>query len=459
MYGIKYESRSDNIRTLTDFKISRCELNAAQSNLVFSKCSSTMNNETEVTEDSLYCCNTTLSNEYFNLTTTPPNGTETDFVPYYERPETYFVPVLFFLIFVLGVIGNGTLVVIFMRHRTMRNVPNTYILSLALADLLVIITSVPFTSVVYTVESWPWGELICKLSETAKDISIGVSVFTLTALSADRFFAIVDPLKKLHATGGSRKATRLTLGIAISIWILALLCAVPAAIGSHLKKISSPDETISFTVCYPFPQDWLNHQYPKINVLMRFLILYILPLTIIAIFYLKMANYLIISTKNVPGEVQGTQKQIRARKKVAITVLIFVLVFAICFLPSHVFMLFFYFYPDSEEYYNAFWHYTRIIGFCLSYLNSCANPIALYWVSGTFRKHFNRYLLCTKPKRTRCNTCQGQHATSLTMMSTRRVPSTLKNRNMSTNRRANLLGQETSITLLGNGTDHVCSKM
>lgn len=76
-----------------------------------------------------------------------------------------------------------------------------YILSLALADLLVILTSVPFTSMIYTMESWPWGELICKISETAKDISIGVSVFTLTALSADRFFAIVDPLKKLHATG------------------------------------------------------------------------------------------------------------------------------------------------------------------------------------------------------------------------------------------------------------------
>ncbi|KAF2886698.1 hypothetical protein ILUMI_19476 [Ignelater luminosus] len=172
-----------------------------------------------------------------------------------------------------------------------------------------------------------------------------------------------------------------------------------------------------------------------------------------------MANYLIISTKNVPGEVQGTQRQIKARKKVAITVLVFVLVFAVCFLPSHVFMLFFYFHPNSEDYYNAFWHYTRIIGFCLSYLNSCANPVALYWVSGTFRKHFNRYLLCLKPKRTRCNTCQGQHATSMTMMSTRRGPSTYKNRTTSTTRRPNLMGQETSITLLGNGTEHVCSKM
>ena len=45
--------------------------------------------------------------------------------PYSSRPETYIVPVLFFLIFIIGVIGNGTLVIIFLRHRAMRNVPNT----------------------------------------------------------------------------------------------------------------------------------------------------------------------------------------------------------------------------------------------------------------------------------------------------------------------------------------------
>lgn len=82
--------------------------------------------------------------------------------------------------------------------------------------------------------------------------------------------------------------------------------------------------------------------------------------------------------------------QIKARKKVAVTVLIFVLVFAVCFLPYHTFMLFFYFNPNAQEEYNDFWHYLRIVGFCLRYLNSCANPVALYWVSGAFRKHFNR---------------------------------------------------------------------
>lgn len=73
-----------------------------------------------------------------------------------------------------------------------------YIFSLALADLLVIIICVPLASLVYTLESWPWGSALCRITECAKDISIGVSVFTLTALSADRYCAIVNPLRKLQ---------------------------------------------------------------------------------------------------------------------------------------------------------------------------------------------------------------------------------------------------------------------
>jgi hypothetical protein len=46
------------------------------------------------------------------------------YVPYTDRPETYIVPVLFAIIFIVGVVGNGTLILIFLRHRTMRNVPN-----------------------------------------------------------------------------------------------------------------------------------------------------------------------------------------------------------------------------------------------------------------------------------------------------------------------------------------------
>lgn len=49
----------------------------------------------------------------------------TSYVPPLQRPETIFITVLFTLIFIVGVLGNGTLVIIFFRHRSMRNIPNT----------------------------------------------------------------------------------------------------------------------------------------------------------------------------------------------------------------------------------------------------------------------------------------------------------------------------------------------
>lgn len=66
-----------------------------------------------------------LSYDFFSGMDEKNVSIEDGYTPISERPDTYIVPALFFIIFVVGVLGNGTLVVIFMRHRAMRNVPNT----------------------------------------------------------------------------------------------------------------------------------------------------------------------------------------------------------------------------------------------------------------------------------------------------------------------------------------------
>ncbi|KAG5677840.1 hypothetical protein PVAND_007562 [Polypedilum vanderplanki] len=347
-----------------------------------------------------------------NATTTP-----VPYVDYEDRLETYLVPTIFALIFIIGVLGNGCLILIFFRHRTMRNVPNTYILSLAVADLLVIVTTVPLTSVIYVLNSWPWGETLCTLSEFFKDLSIGVSVYTLTALSGDRFMAIVCPLRKFHG----KSATRTTIFITVLIWLFAAACGIPAIHGSYIRKIVINKEVIS--ICYPFPTEF-GKTYAQGIVIFRFLVYYTIPLLLIAVIYAVIAQHLICSP--VIGEInQNAQRQIKARRKVAVTVLAFVAIFAICFLPSHVFMLWFYFNDNAEEDYNDFWHILRMVGFCLSFANSCTNPVALYCVSDVFRKHFNRYLLCRSSSISRHHTYDKSREMTVTTQSTiyRRYPS------------------------------------
>ncbi|XP_050069961.1 neuropeptide CCHamide-2 receptor-like isoform X2 [Anopheles maculipalpis] len=310
-----------------------------------------------------------------------------DYVPYEQRPETYIVPVVFALIFIVGIVGNGTLVVIFLRHRAMRNIPNTYIFSLALADLLVILICVPLASIIYTLESWPWGDALCRVSEFAEEISIGVSVFTLTALSADRYCAIVNPLRKLQTRP-------LTVIVAFLIWVLAIICAIPSVVMSEVVVVHLSNKTIEY--CSPFGPRKKDSNYSKYKTVLNSIVYYFLPLSIIGILYVLMAHRLHTSAREMPGENAGPQSrsQARARRHVARMVITFVIVFIVCFLPHHVVELWFHLNPHAEDDYDDFWHIFRITGFCLSFLNSCINPVALYCVSGVFRQHFHRYLCC-----------------------------------------------------------------
>ena len=88
-------------------------------------------------------------------------------------PEAYAVPVVFAVIFIVGVVGNGTLILTVLKNKTMRNAPNIFIVSLAFGDLLLILVSVPFTATIYTFTEWPYGESWCKLNEFLQALSLG----------------------------------------------------------------------------------------------------------------------------------------------------------------------------------------------------------------------------------------------------------------------------------------------
>ncbi|CAL1586195.1 unnamed protein product [Knipowitschia caucasica] len=93
---------------------------------------------------------------------------------------------VYILIITVGLVGNITLVNIFITNSAMRSVPNIFISSLAAGDLLLLLTCVPVDAFRYFSEEWVFGEAACKLIPAIQLTSVGVSVFTLTTLSADR---------------------------------------------------------------------------------------------------------------------------------------------------------------------------------------------------------------------------------------------------------------------------------
>ncbi|NXQ38312.1 EDNRB protein, partial [Catharus fuscescens] len=89
-------------------------------------------------------------------------------------------------IFLVGIVGNSTLLRIIYKNKCMRNGPNVLIASLALGDLLYILIALPINVYKLLAKDWPFGVQVCKLVPFIQKASVGITVLSLCALSIDR---------------------------------------------------------------------------------------------------------------------------------------------------------------------------------------------------------------------------------------------------------------------------------
>ncbi len=109
--------------------------------------------------------------------------------------------------------------------------PNLLVVSLAFGDFLFVLFCVPFGAVAYSLESYPFSTIYCRFENFIINLSLGVSVFSLLALSADRYKIIAKPFSS-HANDPSNKLKLLV----IFIWSISALLALPETIYSGKMK-------------------------------------------------------------------------------------------------------------------------------------------------------------------------------------------------------------------------------
>ena len=100
------------------------------------------------------------------------------------------VPITFGLIFIIGVSGNALVMAVLVRLSRRQgqglNINNRYILSLAVADILFLFLCVPFQATVYSMDRWPFGQIMCISTEVIQKIAMLASIYSMVALSGDR---------------------------------------------------------------------------------------------------------------------------------------------------------------------------------------------------------------------------------------------------------------------------------
>ncbi|KAK1891935.1 Gastrin-releasing peptide receptor [Dissostichus eleginoides] len=270
---------------------------------------------------------------------------------------------------VVGLIGNITLIKTFCSAKSVRNVPNLFMSSLALGDVLLLVTCAPVDASRYLSEEWLFGRVGCKVIPFIQLTSVGVSVFTLTALSADRYRAIVRPLD----IQTSNTTTSIVLRAAL-IWLFSLVLAIPEAVYSDLITFNVTSTNESFVTCAPYPH--AGELHPKIHSMASFLIFYVSPLLVISVYYTFIARSLMRSASNIP--VEGN---VHARRQ------------AMCWLPCHIIYLYRSYHYSQVD--TSLLHFVcSVVARILAFTNSCLNPFALYLLSETFQKQFNQQLCC-----------------------------------------------------------------
>ncbi|XP_030613821.1 galanin receptor type 1b [Archocentrus centrarchus] len=302
-------------------------------------------------------------------------------------PEAVIVPVVFGLIFVVGVVGNTLVMVVIGKvgytagggggggavGKRSLSPTNIFILNLSVADLSFLLFCVPFHATIYSLPEWVFGAFLCKFGHYFSTVSMLVSIFTLVAMSVDRYIAVV----RSNQSASVRSPRNALAGLSV-IWTMSLLCSVPVA--KHQILTSHPAAPNS-TFCW---ENWTGaskHAY-KVTILVMG---YLLPLLLISCCYAKVLFHLHKKMKNM------SKKSERSKRKTAQTVLLVITAFTICWMPHHIIAMWVEFgtFPLNDAS-LAF----RIVSHCLSYGNSCVNPILYAFLSENFRKACRQVFTC-----------------------------------------------------------------
>ncbi|XP_040580865.1 octopamine receptor beta-2R isoform X3 [Lepeophtheirus salmonis] len=181
---------------------------------------------------------------------------DTEGSPDDESLDTLFLVLksgILILIIILAIFNNLLVVISVFRYHRLRHINNYFLVSLAVADLLVACFAMTFNALVEITGEWNFGYIICDLWNSLDVHFSTVSTLHLCCISVDRYFAIVKPLK--YTSYMTVKVAAVMIGVA---WTApTLISFLPIFLGwyttkEHLEwRKQNPDECI-FKVNQPY---------------------------------------------------------------------------------------------------------------------------------------------------------------------------------------------------------------
>ncbi|XP_004637449.1 neuromedin-U receptor 1 [Octodon degus] len=294
------------------------------------------------------------------------------------RRTELFAPVCaaYLLIFVVGTAGNVMTCTVILRRRAMRTPTNLYLLSLATADLLLLLLGLPL-ELYELARSYPFplGSGGCSFRTLLFETVCLASVLTVTSLSVERYVAVVRPLQA--RAGVTRARVRRVLAL---LWGLAVLCSVPNTSLHGLQQLQVPCRgTVPDTAVCTLVRSRVVY---SLVVQGTALLFFCLPLGAISVLYLRVGLRL---------QHHGRLPD-RGRTPVTKMLVVLVVVFAISWAPFHADRLLWSFVSQWTEDLLVTFQHVHVVSGVLFYLGSAANPVLYSLLSSRFQESFREAL-------------------------------------------------------------------
>ncbi|KAM4616861.1 5-hydroxytryptamine receptor 1A-alpha [Polymixia lowei] len=155
---------------------------------------------------------------------TRENGTAS--LPDLELSYQVITSLLLGALILCSIFGNACVVAAIALERSLQNVANYLIGSLAVTDLMVSVLVLPMAALYQVLNKWTLGQEICDIFISLDVLCCTSSILHLCAIALDRYWAITDPIDYVN----KRTPRRAALLISVT-WLIGFSISIPPMLG------------------------------------------------------------------------------------------------------------------------------------------------------------------------------------------------------------------------------------
>lgn len=311
------------------------------------------------------------------------NNTGPTELPYrVNQTEAVIKVVIFWLIIVVGFVGNSLVITVVKMFRSMRTTTNYLLVNVACAD----ITTLVFTAILFIimqrkgpVYSRNLASFLCKFiyTNTMSIITLLVTALTLVVLALERYNALVKPMLI------SRRLTinKITYVI-IGIWLVAIAMVIPlfATLDYDPNRRSCSHGDAEFEM--------------MIYIDCLIVILTLVPFALIAFCYTQIIYGMYFKRAACRRKIERghVQEEMKEKRRLVTLLILLTVVFFIAFIPYGVLLIL----KVSKVNHIYAWHLQSGSQY-LTLLNCAVNPLIYAFQSSSYRRAFTliiKKILC-----------------------------------------------------------------